>query len=238
MIISRSLTVALALSALLGGEAYADFVTFSNPTDEYTGSTTKIPITQPFGTVLDSITDGTLTVAFSGPTTVTQVGPGIFGWGNPPTVEEIAPPVLFSQFQLTRELTFSSALSTFGVEMESNNPTFPFTNPTFRLTAVFYNGDVEVGTIARNLVAPGGARLFAATTTTDVFTRVVLSASARSGGFEFGQVRYSLAAVPEPSSLALFGAASMAGLGVWAVRTKGPAIRQAVRGRLPAGLGI
>ncbi|MBX9626263.1 MAG: PEP-CTERM sorting domain-containing protein [Gemmataceae bacterium] len=212
-----ALCLAVTVAASTGPAARAAFIPFANPTAEYTGSTTKIPITDPFRTVLGSIGDGTLAVTFSGPTTVTQVGPGIFGWANPPVVESNAPPVLFSQFQLSRELTFSVPLVTFGVEMQSNNSTNPFFNPTYRLSATFYSGDQVAGTISRDLKAPGGARLFAATTTDEPFTKVVLTSSRGSGGFNFGQVRYEAQAVPEPASLGLLGAG---GLGLLAARLR------------------
>jgi hypothetical protein len=203
--------LALAFLAGSAGDSRGDFVTIATPTAAYTSSTTKIPITASTGTALGSVGDGALTIAFTGPTTVTAVGPGIFGWGTPPTVEEVAPPVLFSQFQLSRSLTFSRPLSTFGVEMESNNPTGFFTSPTFRLTATFFDNGVTVGSIPLDLVAPGGTRLFAATTTGE-FTSVTLTAASGSGGFEFGQIRYAAAAVPEPSSLALTGIAGVMSL--------------------------
>jgi PEP-CTERM motif len=187
--------------------ARADFIVIPSPGASYTSSTIKIPIADPKGTVLNSLSDGSLTISFSGPASVATVGPGIFGWGNPPNVEDSAPPVLFSQFQLSRTLTFDHPLTTFGIEMESNNPTDPFFHPSYSLTATFFDGATVEGTITQHLVAPGGARLFAGMTTTDLFTSVELTSSSGSGGFLFGQVRYILAsqAVPEPSSLALLG---------------------------------
>ena len=74
--------------------------------------------------------------------------------GNPRPVEDKAPAVLFSQFALDRTLTFSTPVTTFGVEMESNNPTNPFTHPTFTLTATFFDGTDVVGTISQKLKAP------------------------------------------------------------------------------------
>jgi hypothetical protein len=201
-------TVALALAAA-SGAARGDFIVVATPTAAYQGATSKVPITGAGGTVYNALSDGTLNVTLSGPTTVTTVGPGVFGWGNPPTVEATAPSVLFSQSQLSRTLTFDQPLGTFGVEMESNNPTNPFLNPTFTLTATFFDGAAKVGTISQKLTAPGGARLFAASTTTDPFTSVTLTSSTGSGGFDFGQVRYALASVPEPSSLALVGTGTL-----------------------------
>jgi hypothetical protein len=195
---------ALTLAALAAASGWArgDFLVVPTPTAAYQATTSKVPIIGAQGTVDNAISDGTLTITLSAPTTVATVGPGVFGWGNPPTVEATAPAVLFSQFQLSRTLTFNQALSTFGVEMQSNNGT-SFLNPNFTLTATFFDGGTLVGTISQRLVAPGGARLFAASTTTDPFTSVTLTSSSGSGGFNFGQVRYTVATVPEPSSLTL-----------------------------------
>ncbi len=93
-----------------------------------------------------------------------------------------------------------------GSAMMPNTPTlfFPYT-----MTARFYDGTTLVGTISRGLDSPGGAALFAASTTTAEFTKVELTAQSGSypsgtSGFLVAEVRYA-AAVPEPSALALGG---------------------------------
>ena len=103
-------------------------------------------------------------------------------------------------------LTFSVPVTTFGVEMMPNYPTLfsPYT-----MTAKFYDGSTLVGTISKGLSSPGGARLFAAYTTTEEFTSVNLTAQlgnfpSGTKGFDVAQIRYA-AAVPEPSTLVLGG---------------------------------
>jgi hypothetical protein len=91
----------------------------------------------------------------------------------------------------TVQLSFSKPLSTFGVEM-MNNSTGPFS-----CTAAFYKDATDAtpeGTITLPTQGDGtAAKLFAATTT-DQFTKVVLSGVA--GGFAFAQVRYVQAVQP------------------------------------------
>jgi hypothetical protein len=201
--------------AALSGLARGDFIVIPNPyTGNYLTSTTKITLPA-VGSTYTSLTDGTESIAITtSPTPVamsTLGGAGTsFGWGNPPTVEESKPLVMFTgpNGNTTTNnvtLTFSVPVTTFGVEMMPNTPTLflPYT-----MTAKFFDGATLVGTISKGLESPGGARLFAAHTNTEEFTSVNLTAQSGSfpsgtTGFEVAQIRY--AAVPEPSALVLGG---------------------------------
>src|SRR5262249_43497717 len=167
------------------------------------------------GSTYTSLSDGVESIAITtSPTPVamsTLGGAGSsFGWGNPPTVEQSNPLVMFTgpNGNTTTNnvtLTFTVPVTTFGVEMMPNFPPLFFPHTT---TAKFYDGATLVGTISKGLSSPGGARLIAAHTNTEEFTSVNLTAQlgnfpSGTKGFEIAQIRY--AAVPEPSALVLGG---------------------------------
>src|SRR5262249_44012145 len=136
-------------------------------------------------TDVNSLADSNLTVSFS--TTVnarTVPNGGWNNWASPPQTESPTPRVLFTS-GTTVTLSFSKGVSTFGVEMEPNF------GGTRTMTADFYNGATLEGEIALSVNNFEGAQLFAATTT-DQFTKVVLSAPASARGFALAQVRYPL----------------------------------------------
>jgi hypothetical protein len=188
----------LAALAGLSAAARGDFIVIPQPNAAYQAATLKFDVPNS-GPALQSLVSGDLTISFSAPMNPLQAGPGHFTWGHPPFVEDTAPAVLYSQNQLTRVLTFSEPLQTFGLEMVPNLTVFfPAT-----LTADFFSGDTLVGTIQQR-VSQFDARLFAATDTDAPFTSVWLTSSSGSFGFLVGDVRAAVA-VPEPTSLGLFG---------------------------------
>jgi hypothetical protein len=205
-----------AILAALSGPAWGDFIVIPNPyTGDYLTATTKMALPA-VGSTYTSLTDGTETITITtspSPVAMSTIGGAgsSFGWGDPPTVEQSDPLVMFTGPNgntTTNDvtLTFSVPVTTFGVEMMPNYPTlfFPYTT-----TAKFYDGSTLVGTISMGLLSPGGARLFAASTTDEQFTSVNLTAQLGSFpfgtmGFDVAQIRYT-AAVPEPSTLVLGG---------------------------------
>lgn len=218
---SRTRICAILMAAMLAAMtnlARGDFIVIPNPsTGNYLTATTKIALPA-VGSTYTSLSDGTESIAIAtSPTPVamsTLGGAGTsFGWGTPPTVEQSNPLVMFTgpNGNTTTNnvtLTFSVPVTTFGVEMMPNTPTL---FSSYTTTARFFDGSTLVGTISLGLLSPGGARLFAASTTTAEFTSVNLTAQSGgfpSGttGFEIAQVRYA-AAVPEPSALVLSGIA-------------------------------
>ena len=101
---------------------------------------------------------------------------------------------------LTIQLSVPSTV--FGFELEGNNLTV---NP-FQVS--FFQGATLVGTITRSVNGSGGALLFAGSTTNQPFTRaVILNTDGLSNGFALAQLRYSVAAVPEPASIAMMAQA-------------------------------
>jgi hypothetical protein len=205
-----------AILAALSGPARGDFIVIPNPyTGNYLTETTKVALPA-VGSTYTSLSDGTETITITtspSPVAMSTIsGAGTsFGWGNPPTVEQSNPLVMFTgpNGNTTTNnvtLTFSVPVTTFGVEMMPNYPTLfsPYTT-----TAKFYDGSTLVGTISMGLNSPGGARLFAAYTTDEEFTSVNLTAQLGSFpfgtmGFDVAQIRYA-AAVPEPSTLVMGG---------------------------------
>ena len=195
--------------------ARGGFVPIPLPDAAYQSSTTRFDLPTS-GPPVSSLTAGDQTITLSSP-----MGPSQFSvWGTLPFVESTSPPSLgFGVFGASsRVLTFSQPLSTFGLEMQSNNPTFFF---PYSLTAEFFHDATLVGSIRRDIRAPGGARLFAATDVEEPFTSVRLSAESAAGGFLIADVRAT--AVPEPSGLGLLlcGMAGAAGY-AWRRGARGP----------------
>jgi hypothetical protein len=181
--------------------ADAGLVSISQPDAAYVSDTNLIPVPGGDFGVFMSITDGAQTVNFDIPF-VSLTVPGTWSaWGLPPDTEGSTPHVLWSVEPTTATLTFQDAV-TFGFELEPARVAAPF-------TAEFFDGAVSLGSITRDVDAVAGARLFAATTTTGAFDRVIISGPE---DFAIAQVRYAVAsqAIPEPASLTVFLAACWA----------------------------
>src|SRR5262245_1095453 len=173
--------------------ADAGFIAISQPDAAYVSGTNLIPLSGGDFAIFNSITDGAQTVNFDIPFALLTVPTTWSTWGSPPDTENSAPRALWSIGQTTATLTFPDAV-TFGFELQPNSALTPF-------TAEFFDGVVSLGSITRNVDADAGARLFAATTTTGTFDRVVISGT---DDFAIAQVRYAVQAVPEPASLTMF----------------------------------
>jgi hypothetical protein len=205
-VVTRLSLIFTALAGLATG-VKADIIVISQPTAAYEASTFKLAVPNS-GPPIQSLTTDGLTITLSAPMTPLQAGPPNFTWGHPPFVEDTAPAVLYSQNQVTRMLTFSEPLLTFGLEMVPNETVFfPAT-----MTADFFSGNTDVGTI-RIGVRQFNARLFAATDglADTPFTSVRLTTPSNTFGFLIGDIRAEVA--PEPASLTLFGL-GIAGLAI------------------------
>ena len=127
-----------------------------NPDAAYLAATTKLDITDlPFASSHESITAGTLTVAFSAP--VVKLGPvpeGWSTWSEPPFCEDPSHFVLRCPAG-SLALDLCRAVSICGFELEPA----PFGEVDF--TADFYLGDTLVESINRVVEGEAGARLFA-----------------------------------------------------------------------------
>jgi hypothetical protein len=68
-----------------------------------------------------------------------------------------------------------------------------------------------VGSITQNVSGDAGAKLFAASTTSE-FTSVTFDSGSGSAGYAIAEVRYSTtSAVPEPGAYALMGSLGLTG---------------------------
>jgi len=182
----------------------ADFNVIAQPIDVIPGgvytsasATTLIDISAipDYTTGITSITDGFQTVSFSAELEKRTV-PGSWGtWGSPNDTESSTPPVLaiFGQGNQL-ELTLSQPSFVFGFELEGND----FGAAEYRVS--FYEGALLVGSISSTIIGNAGAKLMAAYSTDDAFTRVVIdNVDGLADGFAIAQVRY--VPVPEPASV-------------------------------------
>ncbi|MEJ5252121.1 MAG: PEP-CTERM sorting domain-containing protein [Chthonomonadetes bacterium] len=192
--------------------AYA-FTPISSPDASYLASTTYINIASIWdGTNVPSITDGTLTVSFVDPGSggalpmKKYTAPNVTWatWSAAPDSQR-GPgdtlPVLFSNGATAVRFNLSMPVSTFGFEAEPN----PFA--VYTLTALFYDAsDNLLGSITQNVDGNAGARLFAASSSTPI-SYVVFSGQV---DWAAGAFRYALPqggpVIPEPTTMALFGA--------------------------------
>jgi hypothetical protein len=176
-----------------------------NPDATYTSTTSLLAITGDLDSEVDSITDSNLTASFSNTQYISA-----WGWASPPYTESASPNVLYNGAS-SLTITFDKALTTFGLETESNR------RNVYSFDMEFYNGDTSIGSINRvDISGDAGARLLAASSDT-AFNKVVVT-SVDTSGFGTAQLRYkadSPAAVPEASTLVGFGSAlAMAGPGL------------------------
>ena len=170
----------------------------TNPDQAYLDATTKIDISQlDFGSMHNSITDGTLTVTFSDP--LEKAGPvptGWATWSSPPESESANPDVLYRDGN-TLTLILSAPVTIFGFELEPA----PFGTNTF--TVDFYNNNILLGGVSRMVDGDAGARLFALSSTSPdlPINRVQINGPS---DFAIAQVRYQLEAQEIDPALVLF----------------------------------
>jgi hypothetical protein len=181
--------------------AFAQFTAIDTPTGSYTGSTTVIPIVGADSASVASLTNGVQTVSFSSNLDIHTVpGGGWSTWASPPNTESATPRVVgtYNNSIGSMTLTLATPATTFGFELEPNT----FNNYSF--TATFRNGSTVLGTITRTVNGDGGARLFAASSSTPI-TSVIITAP---NGFALAQIRYgnpATATVPTLTTTGIFG---------------------------------
>lgn len=204
----------------------ADFTPIAQPNAAYTSSTTLVDIASiSDGTTVNSLTSGSQTVGLS--TSLTKwtipVPMAYSFWGSPPFTESSTPPVLQSGTTLTSlTLSFGLAVNTFGLELQGNTAVPGVSSFTLN----FYDNATLVGSVTQNVNSDStatdpGARLFAATSLSNPFTQVVVTAPLSASGFGIAQLRFGTTSVPEPASIAIMAQAiGVAGFVVWRKRRK------------------
>ena len=187
----------------------ADFITIAQPSQDYLAATTLLPITAPDFTIATSLTDlfqmasFSNLEAFSVPTTWTT-------WSSTPYSETSTPRVLWTGFGIVyTEISLAIPTNIFGVELQPNNQ-----DAIATVFADFYEGGTSgilVGSISQSVNGNAGARLFAASSTTNSFDTIALSIDFhQDDSFGIAQVRYgSISSVPEPNCLNLLGCACL-----------------------------
>lgn len=198
-----STVLGIFICLVMETRATAAFIPIPQPNAAYLASTTLIPITAPDLTVINSLSDATLTASFSTGLQARTVPTTWATWSSPPNSETPTPRVLktpgLGSTLLT--LTFSKPLSIFGLEAE---PDPDVNNPIFNMTATFYNGATLLGTISMPVGGNAGARLFAAQVTSPTGPITSMDITAGTTDFAIAQLRYQLApastSVPEPGT--------------------------------------
>jgi hypothetical protein len=190
---------------------HASVIQISNLTDPifggvtYQSGTAKISSFSglPDLTTVTSITDGALVVGFSNTVTKATVPATFSTWGLPPDTESPTPAVLNTFANPNpgvRTLALSKPIEVFGVEVEGGD----FDAAVF--TMDFFSGATLLGSISRTVVGDGGARLLAGESSIPFDSLVIADHLAfGDNSFAMAEVRYTLAAVPEPTSVLLPG---------------------------------
>jgi hypothetical protein len=193
--IPTSLTVLLVLGAK------ADFMQILQPNAAYLSSTQLLEITQPDFTAISSLTKGGDSVSFDVDLAALTVPTTWSSWGSPPSTEGSTPRVLWTNGFTSLTITSPKPLSLLGFEAQPN------TSVVSPITASFFSGAVLVGEFTIDVDGSGGARLFAASSTTS-FDSVVVSSS---DDFAIAQLRVQNGqAIPAPSASVL----SLMGIGL------------------------
>jgi hypothetical protein len=185
----------LAAAVLLCPTLRADFITISQPTAAYLSGTTLLVFTDPDGTLVGGGASGGEALVYSSDLVEYTVPTSWAAWGTPPAVETSTPRVGFTNGVSTLGIRLTVPAKTFGVEVEPDNHALEQT------AAAFFSGSTLVGTIDLSPDGNGGALLFAASTTTNPFTSVVIT-NLKGHDFAIAEERFAVA-VPEPATLLL-----------------------------------
>lgn len=197
--------LSLIVLATLAPATQAAFTPIGQPDASYTSSTNLISLSYiPEGTTpITSVTDGTQTVSFDVDMTKTMVGVDWATWNTPLAVESSTPQVLYNSPSNSFTMTLAVPSTTFGFELQGNDLV------TSQFFVAFMDGATMAGYLDMPVSGNGGALLFAASSSTNTFTSVVVSStSLNANGFAVANLRYT--PVPEPASIAMAAQAIVA----------------------------
>ena len=192
--LTKFAATAIGCLALVSGWARADFIPIALPDAAYTGGTSRLDFADPDFGVVNSLTDGAQTVSFDIGMVALSV-PATWGsWGAPPDTESTTPRVLWTNGLPSLQISLALPTFTFGFEAQPNPALLS------NIAVDFFSLGSLIGSIALDVDGNGGARLFAASTTTAAFDMIVISGL---DDFAIANVRYDPFAIPEPSPAAL-----------------------------------
>ena len=186
----------LAISVFFGLILHvrADFLPISQPIKSYVDGTKALPLDAPDYWSIGYSSDSVLGVAYD-PFLNVRTVPGTWAtWNVAPAVESSDPRVATTQDSSMLTITLGSQIHTFGFELEPNDLA------KADVIAYYFDATALVGSIHLQPAGKGGALLYAASTSSDVFTSVRIS-DLSGGDFAIAQQRYSLTPmsdVPEP----------------------------------------
>jgi len=180
--------------------------TISLPTPAYVNGTDLVTFADPDEAMVNSISDGFLTIGFSSPMRASTVGDDWASWGAPPNTESSTPRVLWSGLDdnfnpiTTETFSLSKPVSIFGFEAQ------PDPTDIHTMTANFFMGGQLEQSISLDVSGNAGALLFAATAPPGTFFDSVTLTS--DVDWAAGQFRYAPFAqtVPEPRLWGLLSA--------------------------------
>ena len=187
--------LALAAVMLFNCPLRADFITIPQPTAAYVNATTRLIFTDSDGTLIGGSTASGETLIYSTDLVEYTVPTSWAAWGTPPAVESSTPRVASTDGASSLAISLSNPVKIFGFELEPDNFAVEQT------TAAFYSGSTLVGTIDLFPDGNAGALLYAASTHTDPFTKVVIT-NLEGDDFAIAEERFALV-VPEPATLLL-----------------------------------
>ena len=201
----RILLLGATAITLTGSSLHADFLTIPQPSAAYLSRTTLASFPDPDYTLIGALNIGGETIVYDNSLEERTVPASWTSWGAPPAVESATPRVGFTSGNSLLGIGFSKPVFTFGFEVSPNN------QQPEPISAQFFSGTMLLGTITLSPSGSNGALLYAASTSTNPFTSVVI-ADAASGDFAIAEQRFALATAPEPATFALSGLALLAGL--------------------------
>ena len=187
----RTAIVTIGVLTIGASTVHAGFAPITQPDAAYLSESTLLPITGADFNLVPSLSSGSFSITLDTDLVALTTPTSWSTWGAPPNVESPTPRVLWTNGATSLTLTFSESVQLFGLEAQPN------TAVVSPLLASFFQGANLVGEISLDVDGNGGARLFAASSTTP-FDKLVLSST---DDFAIAQVRAAI--VPEPSSLTM-----------------------------------